>query len=46
MVPKRDELLTETSLQTLHDRYFIKEVNGKENRLETPINGKNMGYMH
>ena len=30
------ELLTETSLQTLYDRYFIKEVNGKESRFETP----------
>ena len=36
LVPKRDELLTETSLQTLYDRYFIKEVSGKESRLETP----------
>jgi ribonucleoside-diphosphate reductase alpha chain len=33
---KRDEMLTDTGLQTLYDRYFVKEIGRKEQRFETP----------
>jgi ribonucleoside-diphosphate reductase alpha chain len=33
---KRDLLLNDTGLQILYDRYFTKDVDGKERRFETP----------
>jgi ribonucleoside-diphosphate reductase alpha chain len=33
---KRDELLNDTGLQTLYDRYFIKDIGNGERRYEAP----------